>query len=90
MLCLFPHINVAEEKQTETMDGSKLLPFDKLKAELFYPLRVENQDTSPHVIKMAVELANCLLAELHGPNKATSNYLSSAESNFIWIHTTDE
>ena len=54
MLCMFPH--VVEKKQTDTMDGSKVLPFDKLKAELFYPSRVENHYTSPHVIKMAVEL----------------------------------
>ena len=53
------------------MYESKLLPFDKLKAELFYPSRVENQDTSPHVINMAVELANCLLAKLHDPKKET-------------------
>ena len=72
------------------MDGSKVLPSDKLKAELFYPLRVENQDTSPHVIKMAVELANFLLAELCDPKKATSNYLSSAKSKFRQGQITDK
>ena len=69
MLCLFPYINVAEEKKTDTMDGSKVLPFDKLKAEFFYLSRVENQDTYPHVIKVVVELANCLLAKLLIPRR---------------------
>ena len=79
MLCLFPHINFAEEKHMETMDGSKVLSFNKLKAELLYPSRVENQDNSPHVINIAVDFANILLAELRDPKKATSNYLRSAE-----------
>ena len=49
------------------------LPFDKLKAELLYPSRVENQDTSPHLIKMAVELVIFPLAKLLDPKKAASN-----------------
>ena len=89
-MCLFPHINVVEEKQTETMDESKVLTFDTLKPELFYPSRVENQDTSPHVIKMAVELEKFFLVELRDPKKAISNYLSSAERKFSWGQTTDE
>ena len=67
-----------------------MLPFDKLKAEFFYPSHVGNQDTSPHVIRMATELANCLLVELRDPKKAISNYLSSAERKFSWGQTTDE
>ena len=31
-----------EVKQTPALDGSKLLPFDQLNAELFYPTRKEN------------------------------------------------
>ena len=69
MLSLFPLINLTEEKQTEIMGWSKNLPFDKLKAEFFYPSRVENQDTYPHVIKVVVELANCLLAKLLIPRR---------------------
>ena len=72
------------------MDGSKVLPSDKLKAELFYPSRVENYYTSPHVIKMAVELENCLISELRYPKKATPKYLRSEERKFIWVQTTDE
>ena len=89
-MCLFPHINVVEEKQTETMDESKVLTFDTLKPELFYPSRVENQDTSPHVIKMAVELEKFFLVELRDPKKTTSNYPKIADINFIWGQTTDE
>ena len=31
-----------EVKQTPALDGSKVLPFDQLNAELFYPTRKEN------------------------------------------------
>ena len=55
------------------MYRSKELTFDKLKAELLYPSRVENQDTSPHLIKMAVELVIFPLAKLLDPKKAASN-----------------
>ena len=74
----------------KTMDGSKVLPFDKLKAELFYPSHLENQDTSTHVINIAVELANCLLSEIRDPKKATPNYLRSAERKLSWGQTTDK
>ena len=67
-----------------------MLPFKKFKAELFYPSRVENQDNSPHVIKMAVELEKFFLVELRDPKKATSNYPKIADINFIWGQTTDE
>ena len=74
----------------ETMDGSEVLSFDKLKAELFYPSCVDNKYTSPHVIKMAVDLSNCLLVDILDPKKAISNYFGSAEIKFIWGQTTDE
>ena len=43
-----------EEKQTNTLDGSKVLPFDILNAELFYPDRKENKATTELVKKMAL------------------------------------
>ena len=39
-----------EVKQTPALDGSKVLPFDQLNAELFYPTRKENIDTNKFII----------------------------------------
>ena len=79
-----------EEKKTETIDGSKVLPFDILNAELFYPEREENKQTDDLVKKMAVEVANCLLTELRDPKKATSDYFSSKKGEFSWGQTFNE
>ena len=66
------------------MDGSRCVPFDKVKAELYYPSREENQQTTNLVMKMAVEVSECMLMELRDPKKATSSYLSSADGKFSW------
>ena len=78
-----------EERETSTLDGSKVLPFDQLNAELFYPTKKEKMQTTT-VKLMAVELAGCVLQELRDPKKATSNYLSNAEGVFSWGQTTDD
>ena len=41
------------------------------------------------VLKMAAEVADCLLKELRDPKKATSDYLTSEEGQFSWGATTD-
>ena len=66
------------------------MPFDQLKAELFYPQRIENKATDNLVAKMAVEVAQCMLTELRDPKKATSDYLTSADGKFSWGYTTQE
>ena len=38
------------------MDGSRVLPFDKLKAECFYPKITENIATKDLATKMDVEM----------------------------------
>ena len=72
---------------TPAIDGSKVLPFDRLKAELFYPEREENIATTNTVPKMAVEIADCLIAELTDPKKATHMYLTATEGEFSWGYT---
>jgi hypothetical protein len=67
-----------------------VLPFDQLKAELFYPQRIENKATNNLVEKMSVEVAQCMLTELRDPKKATSDYLTSADGKFSWGYTTQE
>lgn len=79
-----------EHKQTEAIDGSKVLPFDQLNAELFYPQRQENIETTETVNLMAIEVAETILKELRDPRKASSDYLSSKEGQFSWGQTTDD
>ena len=79
-----------ENKQTNTTYGSRVLPFDKLKVEIFYPERTENIATKDLANNMAVEMASCLLIELRDEKKATSDYLSSGEGKFSWVYTTQE
>ena len=71
-----------EEKQTVVIDGSKVLPHDQLNAEMFYPSRLENQQTTELVKELACEVAECILTELCDPKKALSDYLSCKEGKF--------
>ena len=43
-----------ENKQNNDMDGSRVLTFDKLKAEFFYPESTDNISTKALATKMAV------------------------------------
>jgi hypothetical protein len=62
-------LSFSETKQTHSLDGSSVLPFDLLKAELFYPSRKENVATNETVQKMAVEMAICFSTELRDPKR---------------------
>ena len=79
-----------EEKKTVAIDGYKVLPYDKLNAEMFYPSRPENIQTTELVKEMACEVAECILKELCDPKKALSDYLSCKEGKFSWGETTEE
>ena len=79
-----------ENKQTNTTDGSRVLPFDKLKVEIFYPERTENIATKDLATKIAVEMDSCFLTELRDPKKATDDYPSSGEGKFSWEYTKQE
>ena len=72
------------------MEGSRLLPFDKLKTELFYPERTDNITNTALATNMAVEMASCLMTELRDPKKEKSDYLSSGEGKLSWGYTTQE
>ena len=72
------------------MDGSRVLTFDKLKAEFFYPESTDNISTKALATKMAVQMDGCLLTELWYPKKEKSDYLSSDEGKFGWVYTTQE
>ena len=62
---------ISEEKTGDAQDGSKVIPMDVLKAELFFPERAENCETSNLVKRMAIEVAGCMLPELQDPKKVT-------------------
>ena len=79
-----------EEKQTVAVDGSRVLPYDQLNTEMFYPVRPENQHTTHLVKEMACEVGECILKELCDPKKALSDYISCKEGKFSWGETTDE
>ena len=51
-----------EQKQTNAIDGYKVLPYDQLNAELFYPIKKANKETTKTVEVMAVEIAKCMFA----------------------------
>ena len=80
-----------EEKLTNAIDGSKVLPYDQINAEMFYPTRQENKDTAAMVEDMAMNaLAPAIIKECRDPKKALSDYVTSIDGKFSWGQTTDE
>ena len=74
-----------EDKQSNTVrrrSKSKTLPYDELRAELFYPADETNQRTTQVVHDLAFEVATSMLAELRDERKATHNYLSISDGRF--------
>jgi hypothetical protein len=78
------HVLPIWSEKTPAIDGSKVLPYDQLNAELFYPQCKENAETTDTVILMASEVAEVMVKELRDPKIATSNYLMSVEGKFSW------
>ncbi len=69
-------------KQTNTINGSKVLAYDQMNAEMFYPLCQENIDTTSIVEDMAAkELA---------PTMLLSDYATAVGGTFSWGQTTEE
>ena len=80
-----------EEKLTNAIDGSKVLPYDQINAEMFYPTRQENKDTTAMVEDMAMNaLAPAIIKECRDPKKALSDYITGVDGKFSWGQTTDE
>ena len=85
---------IFEEKQSYPV-GSRnkdnaQLPFDLLRAELFYPECIENRQTRDISCRLAQEIAITILTELRDPSKATSSYLSSIGGIYSWKKASDE
>jgi hypothetical protein len=65
-----------EEKQTKAIDSSKMLPLFRMNAEMFYPTRQENIDSTPTVKVMAMEeVALAVIGQIIDPQKALLDYV---------------
>ena len=60
----------------------KVIPFDLLKAELFYPTKNPNCQPATFCHRLAEEIATAMLIELRDPQKAAATYLSSAMGKY--------
>ena len=84
-----------EEKQSNPVGGSraadtKTLPFDELRAELFYPTRRANRQTQDTACQLGKVIAATIIVELRDTSKATSHYLSSIKGKFSQAQITEE
>ena len=72
-----------EQKQTNAIDGSKVLPFDRINAEMFYPEQQENKDSTSLEVDMAMTaVAPAILGECCNPKKALSDYVTTMNGQF--------
>jgi hypothetical protein len=83
-----------EEKESNVIGscsrGDRVLAIDLAKCEVFYPTRIENQQTHDLCVTLAREVATCLLLEVADPKKATSDYLSKCNGRFSWAMSSTE
>jgi hypothetical protein len=59
------------------LENDKVLPYNKLSAEIFYPTRINIRQTKSVSCLLAEEAASTFLAEFRDTSKATASYLSS-------------
>lgn len=80
-----------EEKKTNDVNGSKVLPYDRINAEMLYPKQQENKDTTTLCVDMAAEeVAPAIIEQCVDSKKALSNYLTSIGGKFSWGKTTED
>ena len=83
-----------EEKESNVTgsfsQGDRVLAIDLAKCEVFYPTRIENQQTHSLCVNLARKAETCLLLEVADPKKATSDYLSDCNSRFSWNKSSTE
>jgi hypothetical protein len=69
-----------EEKEGNVIGSQKekarVLAIDKAMAELFWPQRIENRQTTEFCWELLVGVATTLLTELTDPKKSTHNYIN--------------
>jgi len=84
-----------EEKESNVIgscsrDNCVLVALDLAKCKVFYPTRIENQQTNDLCVNLTREVATCLLLEVADPKKATSDYLSKGNGKFSWAVSSEE
>ena len=83
-----------EEKESNVIGScsqeDRVLAIDLAKCEVFYPTRIENQQTHDLCVSLAREVATCLLLEVADPKKATSDYLLNGGGRFSWAVSSEE
>ena len=95
-VCVYVYVCICvcvyvEYKTTVTVNECmKILQFDKINTELFYPKCKENKATTMLVYTTTGEVTMCLLKELCYPKKGTLDYLTSEDGDFSWGNTTDK
>ena len=57
-------------------EHERVLAIDEAMAELFFPQKMENRQTTEFCKELAVGVATTLLTELTDPKKSTSNYIN--------------
>ncbi len=71
-----------EEKEGNVIGSNKehdrVLAIDEAMAELFYPQKMENRQTTEFCHKLLVGVATMLLTELIDPKKSTHNYINDS------------
>jgi hypothetical protein len=71
-----------EEKEGNVIGSHKqmecVLAIDEAMAELFFPQKMENRQTTEFCKELAVGVATTLLTELTNPRKSTHNYINDS------------
>jgi hypothetical protein len=63
--------------ENSTLDEDKVLPYDQIRAAVFYPDRDDIRQTDNLCHELAVTASTAFLIEFRNESKATSQYLSS-------------
>lgn len=71
-------------------NDDKVLPYDQLQAELFYPSQADIWQTCYLVCYLAKEASKIFLIEFGDTSNATSNYLSSIDGKFSIANNTED
>ena len=77
-------------KMVLSQSGAKILQFNKLRRELFYPQDATNKRTDDRLVKLAQFAAQGIFKELHDEKKATLKYLSITKSPNSWAGCSEE
>ena len=68
----------------------RVLAIDLAECKVFYPTRIENQQTHDLCVNLAREMTTCLLLEVADPKKAISDYLLKGDGRFSWAMSSEE